>query len=300
MEIPCYTKCMFGFIKHFFIPHHTNNQRAKLIHHDVLLLVAFIFLVATFLLSGVKKTHPNVLGTTIDMSSQQLLLLTNAERQKVGVGPLNYNEQLAIAAAKKADDMFKDNYWAHISPVSGKTPWIFIHNSGYEYTNAGENLARGFATAEDTMKAWMASPTHRENVLSANYQDVGFAIKQGTLTGEDHTILVVEMFGGKEGTTLQNQQAKNTSPITSVYAAGTNQNAKPVSSITTAPVIDRVAFAKGITQFLLILFIFIFILDLIIIDRKKISRLVGHNLDHILFLVGILLFVMLMSSGRIF
>lgn len=287
---------MLGFLRHLFLPHHTNNQRARIIHHDSLFLVACILFAATLVFSGVKNTYPAVLGSTIDISSQQLLLLTNQARQQAGLSPLSYNAQLAQAASRKAADMFSHNYWAHIDPVTGATPWVFIHNQGYVYTYAGENLARGYPTAEDTMSAWMASPSHRENILSPNYQDIGFAITEGTLTGESNTILIVEMFGGKGSAPLP--QTGKLPITTSVLAAGNNaiQNTLIIKN----PMIDKVAFAKGITLFLLILFIIIFVLDFILIDRKKISRLVGHNLDHILFLIAILLFVMLVSSGSIF
>ena len=40
----------------------------------------------------------------------------------------------------------------------------------------------------------MASPTHRDNILGANYRDIGIAIVSGVLNGEN-VILVVQMFG---------------------------------------------------------------------------------------------------------
>lgn len=135
------------------------------------------------------------MGTSVDITSQELLLFTNQDRQKEGLSALTINNQLSQAAALKATDMFGKNYWAHNAP-EGTTPWFFIKEAGYVYVYAGENLARGFNSSEDVVKAWMASPSHRENMLSKNYQDVGFAVVPGKLNGED-TVLVVEMFGGK-------------------------------------------------------------------------------------------------------
>jgi hypothetical protein len=40
----------------------------------------------------------------------------------------------------------------------------------------------------------MASPTHRDNILSKNYKDIGIAVKTGVLLGKE-TTLVVQMFG---------------------------------------------------------------------------------------------------------
>lgn len=293
---------MKQILRHLFLPHHTNNQRAKVLHSTSIFLTALLIFAASFALSSFKNSNPSILGVSVNISSEDLLTLTNQERQKVDLVRLVYNNQLAVAAHNKAVDMFTDNYWAHISPTTGRTPWVFIQNAGYTYTYAGENLARGFTTSSDVINAWMASPTHRANVLSSNYQDVGFAIEQGTLTGEDNTVLIVEMFGGKLATPLEN--AKSSPPqqlgLRSVLAEGPKQIQSIAPAITTSPVVDKLSMAKLITQFLLILFIVIFVLDIILIERKKISRLVGHNIDHVLFLTAILLFIIFISSGRIF
>lgn len=288
---------MFGFLRHLFLPHHTNNQRAKLLHFDSILVISFIFIVGTFFFSLIKDTHPSVLGTAVDISTQELLILTNQQRQNAGLQPLKENTLLEVAASNKAKDMFTDNYWAHISPISGRTPWVYIQNAGYKYIYAGENLARGYPDAAGVVTAWMNSPSHRENVLSPNYQDVGFAVQEGNLTGEKDTILVVEMFGGKQLTPTTAQVTQEQIPQLAQKAL-----AAPVTShaVTKQPLIDRFSFAKNTTQFLLILFIAIFFLDMIIIERKKISRIVGHNLDHILFLGGILILIIYLSRGSIF
>lgn len=247
-----------------------------------------------------KSNFPDVLGSTVNISTQDLLLLTNQERQKNNLAPLINNDKLASAAYWKSQDMFTDDYWAHINPKNGKTPWVFIQQSGYKYTYAGENLARGFTNTQDIINAWMASPSHRANMLSPNYQEVGFTIQQGTLTGEKDTVLVVEMFGGTSIAPLSKGQGEgNSLPVGKVEAAGDGKNVQ-FPSFTKSPIVDRFSFAKNMTQFLLILFIVIFILDILLIERKKISRLVGHNLDHILFLFAILAFVVFLSSGSIF
>src|SRR5262249_8899486 len=46
--------------------------------------------------------------------------------------------------------------------------------------------------------AWMASPSHRDNLMKPTYREVGFAVVNGNLLGED-TTLVVQMFGTKNG-----------------------------------------------------------------------------------------------------
>lgn len=46
---------------------------------------------------------------------------------------------------------------------------------GCAATRAGENLARGYTTADATVAAWMASPGHRANVLDGSLTRIGVA-----------------------------------------------------------------------------------------------------------------------------
>src|SRR5258706_1180735 len=137
------------FLKHLFLPHKSNKHRAKILHHTSIFTIAAIIFAANFVLSQFKTNFPQILGAAINISTQDLLNLTNAERAKEGLSALTYNDKLATAARAKATDMFADDYWAHISPKTGKTPWVFIQDAGYTYTYAGENLARGFTSAQD-------------------------------------------------------------------------------------------------------------------------------------------------------
>jgi uncharacterized protein YkwD len=49
---------------------------------------------------------------------------------------------------------------------------------GYQAAGAGENLAAGQTTLEDTLAAWLASPLHCANLMRPNYRDVGLACVQ--------------------------------------------------------------------------------------------------------------------------
>jgi hypothetical protein len=88
--------------------------------------------------------------------------------------------------------MLSVDYWSHNAP-DGTTPWQWIEGEGYAYTNAGENLARGFNTTEGIIDAWLESPSHRANVLNRDYTEVGFAAVNGTMSGQK-TTLVVAMY----------------------------------------------------------------------------------------------------------
>lgn len=279
------------FFLHLFTPKESNNHRAKILHHTNLFLTIVFLLLTSFFVQRLKANFPSVLGVKADISAEELLLLTNKERQDRGVASLFFNEKLREAAAKKADDMFEYDYWAHNSP-SGKTPWLFIKSSGYNYVYAGENLARGFSTAEDVIKAWMVSPDHRSNMLSSNYQDVGFAVKIGELNGEE-TVLIVEELGNLSMPIARN---KTTEVAT---ASDTTSAFKNVASINKQPFINSISFSSNINMIIVLIFISVLLLDMIIGEKKKIMRFVGHNGDHILYLILILALVGILGKGVI-
>lgn len=135
----------------------------------MLLIIGAGFLINTLWSNG------HVLGDTSNLTSNYLLEETNQSRSKEKQPPLTLDSQLSSAAQAKAEDMAKNNYWAHTSP-SGKTPWSFIGSSGYQYQSAGENLAYGFSNASGVVNGWMNSAEHRANILSDSYKHVGFGV----------------------------------------------------------------------------------------------------------------------------
>lgn len=287
---------MKDFFHHLLFPRESNNHRSKILHHSSLFLTIILFFLGGIFLSEIRYAYPHILGTSVDVTSEQLLERTNTLRQKEGKSPLVLNEKLSEAAALKAQDMFAKNYWAHNAP-DGSTPWAFIKKSGYTYVYAGENLARGFTNGDEVISAWMASPSHRENMLSAKYQEVGFAIVDGELLGE-RTTLIVEMFGGTQLAYDQNTNAIATATITAIPDPS---EIVPLilSSQQRKVTIESVPLIKGIGILILVLFIAVLLADVAIVKRKKIIRLAGHNADHILFLAAIMILFLGLSTGFI-
>lgn len=121
--------------------------------------------------------------------------LVNERRTLDGKKPLASNAKLRESACAKADHMLANDYWDHISP-EGVTPWTFIKKAGYDYKEAGENLARGFKDDTKLVQAWMDSPTHRSNVLDSKFTEQGICERDGTLGGKA-TRLVVQQLGAQ-------------------------------------------------------------------------------------------------------
>ena len=129
---------------------------------------------------------------TKPLTAQEILDLVNRDRSSHGLATLTLNPTLNLAASEKASDMLTENYFAHTSP-SGISPWHWFKTAGYNYSFAGENLAEGYADASVLEKSWMASPSHRANILSPNYSEVGLAV-----VDYNNSSLVVQLFGGRD------------------------------------------------------------------------------------------------------
>lgn len=281
---------MKEFLHHLFLPHPLNNHRSSLLHHKSLTVIIALLFIQILFFPFLKTNYPQVLGVAIDISSEKLLFLTNQKRVEAGLEPLGLDNTLSNAAILKAKDMFSKDYWAHNAP-DGTTPWVFIKNAGYEYVYAGENLAKGFTSSPSVVEAWMKSPTHKENVLSPNYKDVGFAVLQGKLNGEE-TVLVVEMFGDTE--------TKPIATLPKVPVEGEVSGTQTLlSAIRNQPFVNSFSLSKNISSFVLAVFIFVLLLDVIVVERKKVVRFVGHNFSHIFFLGAILIIIIGIGNGVI-
>lgn len=279
---------MRGFLYCLIFPHPSNNHRAGFLHHRILASVIGLLIFSSLFFSLDFNPLSEKIKAFADISTQELLDLTNENRIEKGLSPLISNTQLNIAAEKKAEDMFAKNYWAHNSP-DGTTPWVFITEAGYNYVYAGENLARGFNNAEDIVSAWMASTAgHRENILSPKYEDIGFAVKSGSLNGEE-TFVVVQEFG-----------SKSILPQVQDSEASTEEVKKAESFILPTEITKpQFSFSGTFIIILISMFILVMLIDLVVTKRRKIVRFVGHNIDHVLFLIIILIVIEIISNGVI-
>ena len=281
---------MLSALKHLLLPHEHNNHRAHLLHPFSVFLFVGIFASLQLLVSFAPGFMPRALGLT-SITPENIIEITNKKRSQEGLSKLKMDLVLSSAAQKKAADMIARNYWAHNSP-EGTEPWFFFKDAGYVYRYAGENLARDFTNPQDVVDAWIASPTHKENLFSSKYQDIGVAVIEGELKGKS-TVLVVQHFGTKPG-------------IAAVLEGQTTQEAKPSGEIVEgksfegfSQVAGWFSVTKTLGTFLLSVFIGVFLLDLVLIKARGINRAASRSGAHIIFLIAIILGALALKSGLI-
>lgn len=159
----------------------------------VSIAVAVSIIGLLFFVTPGLSSSPNILDTEIN--SSDLILLTNEIRDIKGLNPLTINNKLTIASTNKAKHLIQHNYFSHNSPA-GKQFSEWIIESGYKFQIVGENLAIGYTNNKDVMKAWMDSPSHKENILNEKYNEIGLVVMQGEIDGELQ-MLVVQIFGSQ-------------------------------------------------------------------------------------------------------
>lgn len=183
-----------------------------------LILIALVFGVAFYFKDDILKTYNNVgenlqkfqktdLGNIIEqfkkeifsppplniggrensvvLKESKIVAQTNIQRYNNGMlPPLFENAKLNAAAKAKAEDMFKKQYFEHISP-GGVGPGELVKNFGYDYIVTGENLILGnFADEKEVVQRWMDSPGHRANILNNRFSEIGVALVKGSYKGE--------------------------------------------------------------------------------------------------------------------
>ncbi|MFA7319644.1 MAG: CAP domain-containing protein [Parcubacteria group bacterium] len=174
-----------------------RKQTLKTKYSVQTVFLTFVFTVLAVPVSASEITPDNVIR------------YVNMARESQGINSLAVSAKLTKIAQDKLADMVANKYFAHTSPA-GVNPWYWFQKEGYDYHFAGENLAINFKTAEDEQMAWMASPTHRKNILEDRFQEIGVAVGTQELDGQT-SIIAVQEFGATFAGTAD--EGKNFSPL---------------------------------------------------------------------------------------
>ena len=125
----------------------------------------------TLIYPGQIITIPTV-DSGVRNYESEVIRLVNEIRVQRGLSRLTEDWELSRVARIKSQDMKDNNYFSHTSPVYG-SPFQMMKNFGISYKSAAENIARGQATPQAVVNAWMNSSGHRANILNSSYNRIG-------------------------------------------------------------------------------------------------------------------------------
>ncbi len=97
----------------------------------------------------------------------EVLRLVNEERAKVGAEPLTFSKDLAASAFVRATEL--PLKFSHTRP-NGLKCFTSMAQRGHIL---GENLAGGHTSPKQVVQAWMDSKSHRDNILSKKFTEIG-------------------------------------------------------------------------------------------------------------------------------
>jgi uncharacterized protein YkwD len=163
---------------------------SRLLFAMMLILVAVAWPASTL-------AAPNGVGDDLAGLARRAVDLANQERVKAGLDPLMWNDQLASSATGYAQQMAAGGFFTHNAP-DGSTPVSRAQGAGYPAYGwggiyVGENLGRGYNTAESVTQAWMNSEGHRANLLLPKYREIGI----GLAVAPDGTKYWAQEFGSR-------------------------------------------------------------------------------------------------------
>jgi uncharacterized protein YkwD len=157
-------------------------------------LVALLALLALSVgLDAARPVHAAIVGDcnagadwgTLDQTyADQVLTLVNQHRTAMGLGALVSSPTLTKAADWKSLHMGYYRYMTHDDPAPpvARTVSDRLQTCGYPIGSVGwgENIAYGYATANDVMTAWLNSSGHRANIENPSYRAIGIGVARNS------------------------------------------------------------------------------------------------------------------------
>jgi len=98
----------------------------------------------------------------------------NRERHQQGLEELKWDDALASAARKHAEQMAKQHTLSHRLPAEASLP-SRVAQAGVHHSWLSENIAEG-NDADDIHSQFMKSPNHRANILDSDMDAVGIGV----------------------------------------------------------------------------------------------------------------------------
>lgn len=121
-------------------------------------------------------------AANLNDSEAAILNLINTIRVSNGLGILQADQKLTDIARYRCSDMITNSYFSHYTP-DGRNIFNILGENGVPYVNGGENLGQSnpasSGSPEAFANAWMASPTHKANIVRSVYSKIGIGVVDG-------------------------------------------------------------------------------------------------------------------------
>jgi len=152
--------------------------------------LALIAMIPATLLAMIAIASPAAAAVTGTAKLEgDIVYLTNKQRALYGCKPVRAEVRLTKAARGHSAYMARSASFSHAGS-GGSSFSTRITAAGYPRP-LSENIAYGYRTGLDVVKAWMASPGHRANILNCKAATVGV----GAVLAANGTAYYTQEFG---------------------------------------------------------------------------------------------------------
>lgn len=165
----------------------------------VVITALLVFFAVTSAVAAAPASKPTQLPTL----EQSLAREINTVRARYGLRALSASPELTTAAESYTRTMLRKGFFDHNSPTGvtfAQRIKVRYSPAGYARWAVGENLlsAPSRIDAKHAVELWMASPGHRENLLSATFRQMGIAAVHqhsapGVFGGNEALVITLEL-----------------------------------------------------------------------------------------------------------
>ncbi|MEV8638159.1 CAP domain-containing protein [Streptosporangium sp. NPDC051023] len=127
---------------------------------------------------GGGRENTETSSSPLSSLESEFVRLVNIERRRAGCAPFRIDRRLVQSARAHSAEMAASDVFSHNSP-DGKSPWQRMEAAGYRNGGA-ENIGRGFTSAAEAVHGWLASSSHRGNILNCALTATGVGVMGGS------------------------------------------------------------------------------------------------------------------------
>jgi uncharacterized protein YkwD len=131
--------------------------------------------------AGCGYAHTPIHSATRGELRSAVVCLVNQERARRHLPGLVANRRLNRSAQGWTNMMVTHRLFTHGADFASR-----ISAVGFDWSNAGENIAAGFQTPASVVHAWMRSTGHCQNILSPIFRMVGTGVSGGAPETHDN------------------------------------------------------------------------------------------------------------------
>ncbi len=196
----------------------TISSIKRIAFFGVIISLAAVLTSGSFVTAEADFLDIRIKGTANRDFANKILAQVNIERKNADLLPLTMSDELIESADTRARECILR--YSHSRTVP--SAWTALISSGYRH--AGENLAIGYSSAEAAVAAWMASESHKANILGPDYKTIGVGVFEYSNPDTGKTVYTC----AQHFSNVSSEESKKSGKKDSVYSVSVDMDYYPL------------------------------------------------------------------------